>query len=159
MVRTDQKSLKYLLEQREVTLDYQRWLTIILGYEFDIEYKVGSENKAADGLSRIVNHQATSATALLLALTIPSTFQLQDLYNEIDKDPNIQALWVQINEGHNVKKGYSVVDGRLFYKHRLVIPSTSVYIPLILQECHDGLLGGHSGVLKTFKRIQAVFYW
>lgn len=158
-MRTDQKSLKYLLEQREVTLDYQRWLTHILDYEFEIEYKMGSENKAADGLSRIVNHQSSSSTTLLLALTMPSTLQLHDLYHEIDTDIVIPKIVAQIVAGDSVKRGYSVVDGRLFYKHRLVVPYTSIYILLILQECHDGVFAGHSGVLKTLKRIQAVFYW
>lgn len=157
IVRTDQHSLKYLLEQREVSLDYQRWLTRIMGYDFEIEYKVGSENKFADGLSRIVHLNCQSGSSNLMALMIPNNLQIHDLYTEIDADKNIQAILQKVLQKEVVKEGYTVVDGRLFYKQRLVISSTSSFIPLVLQGFHDGVLGGHSGVLKTLSRVKAVF--
>jgi hypothetical protein len=53
-VRTDQKSLKYLLEQRITTPTQTRWLLKLLGYDYKIEYKRGLENQGADSLSRVV---------------------------------------------------------------------------------------------------------
>lgn len=159
IVRTDQQSLKYLLEQREVTLDYQRWLTRILGYNFDIEYKVGSENRVADGLSRIVHYTAAEVLPRCLSLTVPSSLQVQDIYAEVDHDVNIQQIIAKVSSGQAPKVGFTLVQGRLFYKGRLFLPGNSKHIPMILRECHDSLLGGHSGVLKTLQRIKATFYW
>lgn len=131
----------------------------MLGYEFDNEYKVSSENKVADGLSRIDYSTMQCKPIDLFAMTIPTSLQLQDLYGEIEKDTEIQEVVKRLQSGEHVKSGFSLVNGKLLYKHRLVIPANSAQIPVILAEYHDSVIGGHAGVLRTLQQIKAIFYW
>ena len=50
--KIDRYSLKYFLEQRLSSKEQQKWVTKMLGYDFEIIYKKGKLNVVADALSR-----------------------------------------------------------------------------------------------------------
>lgn len=152
IVRTDQKSLKFLLEQREINMEYQRWLSKLLGFDFDIHYKPGLENKAADALSR------RGAMTELMALVVPSAIQLEDIETEVARDPELLKLCNEIKEDLAGHPDYSVVQGRLLRKGKLVLPKQSPLVEVVLHELHDGRMGGHGGVMRTQKKLSDLFY-
>jgi len=51
VIKTDQKSLKELLEQTLQTLEQQQWLPKFFGYDFKIQYSPRKENILAYALS------------------------------------------------------------------------------------------------------------
>ncbi|KAF8099163.1 hypothetical protein N665_0249s0005 [Sinapis alba] len=133
----------------DVSMDYQIWLTKLLGFDFEIIYKAGVENKAADGLSRIKYENQFNNEGQLCALTVSLNLQMQEVIEKVDSDHEIQqeiqdiVQGKAIKKGHlMIKKGYSINKGRLFYKGRLVLSRTSKSF----------------GVLKTIKRIQRLFH-
>jgi hypothetical protein len=54
---------------------------------------------------------------------------------------------------------YTVLDGFLFRKHKLVIPSNPQIRTHILEWLHSSHQGGHSGIKASVARIKALFYW
>lgn len=53
MIKTDHRSLKYILNQWLITTFQKKWLVKLMEFDFSIEYKQGRENIAADALSRM----------------------------------------------------------------------------------------------------------
>ncbi|CAA7014804.1 unnamed protein product [Microthlaspi erraticum] len=128
VVHTDHKSLKFLLEQREVSMEYQKWLTKLLGYDFEIVFKPGVENKGADGLSRIVSENSVSRHAQLFTLTVPANLQMQDIYKEIEADTKIQELLQRVKDGVEENDKFTIVDGRLRFKQRLMTKDIQKFV-------------------------------
>ena len=53
IVPTDQCDLKFLLEQQIINTEYQKWVTKLLGFNFEIQFKPSLDNKVVDVLSRV----------------------------------------------------------------------------------------------------------
>ncbi|KAA0066932.1 MADS-box transcription factor ANR1 [Cucumis melo var. makuwa] len=90
IVRTDQRSLKFLLEQRVIQPQYQRWIAKLLGYAFELVYKPGVENKVADALSRI------PSTAQLCSMIAPIFLDLKTIKEEVEEDENLYKIITEL---------------------------------------------------------------
>ena len=83
VTHTDQKSLKFLVDQQMMGVEQQRWMAKLLGFDFEIRYKAGKENWAADTLSRKLYYSAIFAV----------TFQeWEGLEEEIQADIKLKGI-------------------------------------------------------------------
>lgn len=142
-VRTDQSSLKYLLEQRITTPNQAHWLPKLLGYDYQVEYRKGRDNQAADSLSRV--------TLQFVSITKPQAGWWNQLQEECNWDPFYSKLSAQ---PHLIQR-----DGIWFSHGKVLLNPTSTLIPLILAECHSSPTGGHFGFHKTLSRLRSDFQW
>ena len=53
ILMTDNKGLKYLLDQPNLNARKARWLSFLSEYDFEIQHIKGKENKVADTLSSL----------------------------------------------------------------------------------------------------------
>lgn len=51
-IHTDQQSLRYITQQREIGAGFQKWVSKLIGFDFEIQFKPGAANRVADALSR-----------------------------------------------------------------------------------------------------------
>ena len=54
---------------------------------------------------------------------------------------------------------YQVKEGYIYFIGRIMLDSESQLIPALLSYFHDTPWGGHSGILRTYKRQSASYYW
>lgn len=116
-IRTDQQSLKYLLERKMGTPTQQRWLSKLLGYDFTVEYRKGRENKVADALSR-------REKGTVMALSGPQPTWIELVQRECLHNSELQQLQEQFREG-KLDPRYTGHAGVIFYKGKICVASNS----------------------------------
>jgi hypothetical protein len=84
-VKIDHDSLKYFLEEILSSEEQQKWVTKILGYDFEIIYKQGKQNVVADALSR----KDEDVEAFLCAILIVQPDWIIEARDEWKHDENV----------------------------------------------------------------------
>ena len=91
--------------------------------------------------------------------TFPIWLQLAEVQKEVRENEELKRIIEELSQDPNVHPEFSLQKGNLFYHNRSVLAANSVYIPLLLQEFHSSPTGGHSGFLRTYRRIAGNLYW
>ena len=127
------------MEQQVVSPECQKWVLKLMGYDFEIQYRPGMENRAANALSRL------HSSVTLMNLIIPWVLQLDQLKKEVDEDETLQEFIKEVLEDPMNRPEFTWVDGQLLYKGKWYLPKGSTLIPLMLKEGHNEQIAGHSG--------------
>lgn len=154
IIRTDQKSLKYMVEQKATTPFQHMWLSKLMGYDFEIQYKQSKDNVAADALSRVSGSQ-------LLSITLSQAHQgfydsLQLLWQ---RDPHLKKLISDLTANPQSHPSFSFANGELRRKGKLVVGNDIELKTHILKWLHDSAIGGHYGRDATLHRVKSLFFW
>ena len=108
---------------------------------------MGVHNVVVDALSR-KHALVTSMEVQVVGFDV-----LKELY---EKDADFGEIWKVCAD--KPFKVFVRMDGFLFKGNTLCIPSCSMRLS-ILDEFHDGTLGGHFGEAKTLALVKANFFW
>jgi len=154
IIRTDHRSIQYILNQRLTTAFQQKWLVKLMEFDFTIEFKQGRENLAVDALSKqqLVDCQA-------ITILTPESTMLNRIINSLQVDLNIKKLIQDLQTDASLHKHYTWRHGELRRKGRLIVGKDVALRAELLQWIHVGNTSGHSGQEATLKRLRSIVYW
>ena len=150
-IKTDQKSLKFITEQKVSEGIQHKLLLKLLEFNYKIDYKKGNTNKAADALSR--------KGSTLMATTIITPTWIESVEKSYEQDPKCQELLQKLLIAADAEKHYTLTAGVLRYKGRILIGNDEDLKHQLIDSLHSSAVGGHSGIVANYQRIKRLFYW
>lgn len=136
-------------------------VTKLLGFDYEIVYKSGRDNRAADALSRQMEDDSmvTRDIANLSAFSVVVCGWVKDLKTSWQQDPEVQKVIADLSHSPHTHPHYAWHHDMLYYKNRLVVGNLMSFRHKLIKEHHGTPTGGHSGGERTYKRLKQGFYW
>ncbi|GJX22827.1 reverse transcriptase domain-containing protein [Tanacetum coccineum] len=174
IVYTDHSALKYLLSKQDAKPRLLRWVLLLQEFDIIIRDKKGTENLAADHLSRLENPHKD----VLENKDINENFPLETLGVISSGSTPWFADYANFHAGNFIVKGMSSQQKKKFFKDvkhyfwddpylfricadqiiRWCVHGQEAFD--ILKACHEGPTGGHHGANLTAKKVFDVgFFW
>lgn len=151
---TNQRSLVHLTDQRLNTPWQQKVFTKLLGLQYKIIFKKGSDNRVADALSRRPHEPAS---LMAISTCVPSWSSAITLgYSD---DAEAQNLLAKLAVDPAAVKNFTLRDGLLRYKNKIWLGNNETLQTQIISALHSSPVGGHSGFPVTYRRLKQLFAW
>lgn len=144
-----------------------RWNVILSAYDYQIEYRKGTQMVEADMLSRLPLEEATGVDNSINAFNLTEVFPItyKDIELETNKDQTLIRVREYVRSGWPGKcpdglKQYYVKRNELSLEGGGVMLGTKVVIPetlrkFILQMLHED----HNGIVRTKMLARSVLWW
>ena len=115
-VKNDHDSLKYFLEQRLSSEEQQKWVTKMLGYDFEIVYK-----REAKCCCICTLKKDEEVEALLRAISIIQPDWITKARDEWKKDKEVWTLIQNLQQDPSTSDTFSWKNVSLWYKDHVYI--------------------------------------
>lgn len=124
-----------------------------MGFTYTIDYKKVIDNTAVDALSR--RDEGTS----IAQLTVLQPMWISEVVASHDGDDFAQEAIVECTVRPHDVSYFQYMAGLLKFKGKMYVGSATNLREQIITYFHESNLGGHSGILGTYQRVQLVFLW
>ncbi|GJW02677.1 putative reverse transcriptase domain-containing protein [Tanacetum coccineum] len=135
VVFTDHKSLKHILDQKELNMRQRRWFKLLSDYDCEIRYHPGKANMVADAMSR--------------------KEQNKPLRVEVRKEKN----YGNEDLGGMIKNLEPSADATLCLRNRSWIPCFGELRTLIMHESHKLKYSIHPGSKNMYQDLKKLYWW
>jgi hypothetical protein len=142
------------LEQCLSSLEQQKWVTKLFGYDYEIIYKKVKYNVVVDALSK---KYEDDGSLFSLSFIVPDWLQV--VCQEWLHDPKSLHLIQQLQSNSLVSPWYSWLNDELRYKGCLYLSKQSKLKSTVLFELHATPTAGHSGFTKTYDWVKRSFFY
>ncbi|GJZ62702.1 putative reverse transcriptase domain-containing protein, partial [Tanacetum coccineum] len=155
VVFTDYKSLKHILDQKELNMRQRRWFELLSDYDCEYCYHPRKPNVVADALSRKERIKPLRVQALVMTIDLDLPKRILNAQAEERKEENYgtEDLYGMI------KKLEPRADGTLYLKNRSWIPCYGDLRALIMHESHKSKYSIHPGSDKMYQALKKLYWW
>jgi hypothetical protein len=157
IIKTDQCSLKYIGNQKQLEGIQHKLMLKLLEFDFSVQYKKGKENKAADALSRQYQPEESAESCLPVALAVPTW--ATDITKSYEGDNEYTRILQEVTINADSHPHYTAQSGVLRYKGKVCIGSATNLKQQIFDSIHSSAFGGHSGMRVTYHKLKQLFHW
>ena len=164
---TDNRTLAHLQSKPQLTRREMGWVDFLAEFDFDIIYRRGVENGAADALSRADSAGVSGEMSAIESVVGIAATVIQEIKDGYKKDKFFVRILedLSVATGSGATKSCFSLSGELLWRvhddgtRRVCIPLLPKVRLLLLQQFHDCVIAGHAGRERTFSRIQRTCFW